>query len=91
MPIWLTVGILPVIFMVALLSHYELLFMRLGFATSDPQVLRRSRRAAVLGLRLHNTAVGQFGGAWLQKLVNAETSRAARQVVKDYRRSRESS
>lgn len=90
MPVWLTIGILPVIFAVALLSNYELLFMRLGFATQDKAALRRARWAAVLGLRLHNRAVGRFGGPWLQRLVHADSLKDGRQVVKRYRADPES-
>lgn len=89
LPIWLTVGVLPYIFLVGLFSAYELAFIRV-FWRSEASRWSRARAKLVLALSFHVKAreVGAFAGPWQLRLAETTSFREARRVVADFRQQR---
>jgi hypothetical protein len=85
LPIWLTLGVLPFVWIVGVYATYESLFVRLQFTASDRRVATRARWAALLGLRGRVGLVGRFGAPWLYQLANAESLSEALSIVRRYR------
>jgi hypothetical protein len=86
LPVWLTVGVLPYIFIVGLLAAYELAFIRIDFK-SEATWWSRTRAKLVLVSSVHVKAseIGAFSGPWQFKLASATTFREARRVVAEFR------
>ncbi len=86
LPIWLTVGSLPFLYILSLFVNYQSTFMRLRFwAAENPAALRRAKLALLLGLHVRTYLVGSFGGPWLSRLTEASSFREARHVIREYR------
>jgi hypothetical protein len=85
LPVWLTVGLLPYVYFVALYAGYESVFLRLDWKpTSSRGVRLRNKLTLLLGLRFNARAIGSFGGAWPDRLSSVSSFREGRQVVKDF-------
>ena len=85
LPMWLTVGLMPYIFLLVLWATYGLLFVRINFATNDKKARRRAKVALAFALNFRTHRVGQFGGPWLHQIGSASTFSQARSVVRQYR------
>jgi hypothetical protein len=90
LPIWLTVAILPFIYMMSIFASYQVVFARLRFDTDDEKSVKRAERALVWVLRGRTRYVTSFGDRWLADVRAAPTFRAACSVVKGYKRERRS-
>jgi hypothetical protein len=88
LPVWLTIGSLPFVFLFALVMSYETAFLRLRFASSGRKLGTRTWLALLLGLHFRLGAVHSFGGAWLSRLAEAPTVSESLRVVREYLRSR---
>lgn len=89
LPAWLTLAYLPFIYILSLYSGYEMAFLRFDhLASSRCSSARRAKLALVYGLHCRYSLVNRFGGIWLEKVLNADTRRQARLVVRQYRHSR---
>lgn len=90
LPVWLTLGVLPIVYGVAVYSGYESAFRRIDWNADVP---RRQRRVAKLALlsTFHVKAreLSTFGGSWQFRLREAPTFGAARRVVRDFRVSKQ--
>ena len=86
LPVWLTIGLLPFIFLLALYSGYEIAFVRMSLheATSPGHRLR-SKLAILLGMRLRMKDLSDFRGYWLCKVAEAQSFREAYAAVREYR------
>lgn len=84
-PVALSVVVVAMTYVVALVSSYELAFMRIGW--SQPSRRQRVRSKLVLLGTLHVSLgmVHNFAGMPPRKLADATSWRAARQVVRDYK------
>jgi hypothetical protein len=87
LPVWLTIGVMPLIYVVGLWSAYEQAFVRIGFATDDPASWRRAKRALMGAAKWRAADVGGFAGHWIHDLADAESSEAARVVMQRFRAS----
>ncbi len=88
LPIWLSVGWTPFLFVVSLLMAYEGTFLRIGLSTTDIDTRRRARRAVVAECRLSVHEVAGLRQPWLGRLVRARSNVSARRVLINYKRER---
>jgi hypothetical protein len=87
LPVWLTLGLLPFIYLFGLLANYELAFMRINFATDDRRARRRAKLALVSKLHLRARDTGTFSDPWFSRITSAPSFAAARQVVGGFQQS----
>lgn len=88
LPIWMTVGLLPFIYMLSLVSNYELAFKWIGFRNQGTRWSRaRARLALVIGLHLRTKVVRRFNLYWGREIATAPSFRAAWAVVSNFRQS----
>jgi len=90
LPIWLTVAILPFIYVISIYASYQVTFARLRFHTDDEKSLKRADWALVWVLRGRTRDVTSFGDHWLGDVSAAPTFRTACSVVKSYKHERRS-
>ena len=86
LPVWLTVGVLPYIYLLGLVAAYELAFIRIDWK-SEFGWLARARAKLILLASFHIRArgIGAFSGPWQHKLAAATSFREGRRVVRDFR------
>ena len=86
LPVWLTLGVLPYIYVVGLFAAYELAFIRINWK-SEVGWWARTRAKLVLLTSFHAKArdVGAFSGPWQFKLASATSFRDGRRVVDAFR------
>jgi hypothetical protein len=90
LPVWLTIGVLPFIYVMGLLAAYELAFLRIGWKSKTRRWVRMRQKAALLtSFHMKATEIGALGGAWQFKLDEATSFSAARRVVAEFRRAQE--
>ena len=81
----LSIGIIPFLVMVGLLSAYEQTFLRLRFAHPDRQLPWYVKLAVLGGLNLRISAVSQLRYPWLREIAETASFGEAWRVVRDYR------
>lgn len=87
LPIWLTIGALPLIYVLGLFAAYELAFVRIDWKSKASRRARLLQKAALLtSFHVKATELGAFAGLWQFRLAEAVSFRAARQVIADFRR-----
>ena len=72
LPVWLSLGVLPYIYIVALYLGYDSAFRRIKYNSADRATRRRARWALIrhCGLRAHR--LGDFRGGWIIGVVEAK-------------------
>jgi hypothetical protein len=89
LPIWLTIGILPYIYVLSLYSSYQKAFHAIDTHSDNRRARLRAKLALVTRLHFRTRDSHAFGGwPWLAQIVSAPTFRAARRVVADFQESR---
>lgn len=84
MPIWLTVALLPFIYVVGLMAAYETGFLQIDFCHwADAHARRRAKLALLLGVNFRARRLGEFRAPWPYRLVSEPNLRAARKVVQE--------
>jgi hypothetical membrane protein len=92
LPIWLVVGLLPYIYLLALLAEYGSAFLAVRFSTDSMQPLSLERkRVMVWGLGASLRRVAAFTAPWPARFASASSDLEARAIVAQYRRSLPSS
>jgi hypothetical protein len=86
LPIWLTVGTVPYLYVMSLLAGYEAAFLRIAFASPNRRITWRSRLAMFTVLNVRTRAVANLRASWIGRLAEAETLAQARTVLVDYLR-----
>jgi hypothetical protein len=85
MPAWMTLGVLPLIYAIALYAAYENIFLRVDWKSEGARRQRlRAKTAVVIGLHGRATLVGKFTGMWPIKLADAPTFREALGVTDEF-------
>jgi hypothetical protein len=86
LPVWLTVGVLPYIYALGLLSAYEMAFFRID-RTSDVGWWARMRAKLVVLTSFHVKAreVGAFSGPWQFRLASIGSFRDGRRLIAEFR------
>jgi hypothetical protein len=88
-PIWLTIGLLPYVYLLSLYSNYQSAFHAIDVHSDNRRSRRRAKLALVTKLHLRTRDSYRFGGSpWLERIVSARTFPAARRVVADFQESR---
>lgn len=82
LPVWLTLGVLPLVYIVGLWSAYESAFIRIDFQTEDPMNRRRAKRALARATHVRAAVVDRFAGRWIWELASADTDDEAREVTR---------
>jgi hypothetical protein len=86
LPIWLTVAVVPYLYLLALYSSFEGAFLRLDFVSPGRRAKWRWKGALVIGLAGRPRLAANFGGAWPGRLVGTPSLRSAISVVRTYAR-----
>ena len=87
LPLWLTIGALPFIYLLAVYGACELAFIRLRFIDVGSTHTMRSRLAILVGLGLRPREISALRIDWLRKIAEAPTFCRALTAVRAYRRS----
>ena len=88
LPIWMTVGLLPFVFAVALFAAYDSMWRDISRATSDRRVRLRTRLAVITKLHVRFRDVHGFRWKWVQDAVASGSFAAARRVADTFIESR---
>jgi len=82
LPIWLTIGSLPFIFLFSLYANYENAFVRIDLAAKeDKHARRRAKIALVLSFHVRNRALHAFTGMAPWELSAAKSWGEARRII----------
>ena len=83
LPIWLSIALLPFIYMMAAYASYEITFIRIDFllAESDCRSRRRLKLAVLTTLWGNLRHVVEFGGNWVTQAGSARSFAATREVI----------
>jgi hypothetical protein len=66
LPVWLSLGILPYIYLVALYAGYDGAFRRINFNSEDRSTRLRAKWILIKRCRLRAARLGEFRGPWLR-------------------------
>src|SRR6266516_3030031 len=93
LPIWLTVGAVPYIYIVCLCVNYEGAYKRIAFrwnkdapSSKDFAAVRRAMLALLIELNVRTHLVGSFYEPWVARLTETHNLSEARSVVRGFRR-----
>ena len=84
-PVALSVVVVAMTYIVALVSSYELAFMRIGWSQPSRRHRVRAKLALLVTLHVHLQKVHHFFGFLPGQLADADSWRAARRIVRDYK------
>ena len=84
LPIWLTVGLLPFLYVFSIYVAYDTVFRRINWEVNDGRSRWRSRLALLSALPFRTAIVRGFTGYWTRQLSEAQTFSAARGVVAEF-------
>lgn len=86
LPAWMTLGVLPYIYAVALFGAYEMAFMRIDFRQAYGfRVRLRSRVVVIWKLRCQATLVNKFDANWGCRVAEAGSFGAASAVMDEFK------
>lgn len=85
LPIWLTAGLLPFLYLLSFYVVYDAAFRGINWATTDRSVRRRSRLALLSVLHIRRGEVQKFAPIRATQLVKAASFADARRVVQNFR------
>lgn len=85
LPIWLTIGLLPFIFVLSLYAAYEYPFRLLNSETKVCRTRWRARFALFIKLRFRSRSIVQFRPYWVKKLVDTNSFMEACGVVREFK------
>ncbi|MGD0409751.1 MAG: hypothetical protein ABSB34_12280 [Candidatus Limnocylindrales bacterium] len=87
LPIWLTVGVLPIIYVFSILFSYQSALLRLRWHSEDRRSTWKARLALALGFRLALRDLGAPGQGYQWGLAHSEALRDGLRVIHEFRRS----
>lgn len=85
LPIWMTLGLLPFVYVLSLIVNYGTAFARINMATDDPRARRRAKLALVTTLHARTAVAGSFVWPCVRRTVASESWGEARRIIKEYR------
>jgi hypothetical protein len=88
LPVWLTLGLLPFIYLVSLYAAYESSFKRIDFMVKDRATRRRAKLALVATMYGRTRNLDAFTGDCAEEVALTASLTEARDVIKKYRASR---
>lgn len=86
LPVWLTVGTLPIIYVLALIIEYEIAFVRMMLMNDRGRPPLHARLAVMVGLRGRVRQVHAFGGSWTGQVATQPSFRTALNEVNAFKR-----
>ncbi len=89
LPIWLTIGLMPFIYLLSLYVTYDSAFRGINWATSKSRARWRARAALVRSFHAGSRELHAFNRDWVKRLTTAPSYTAARQVISEFRRKQE--
>jgi len=84
LPVWMTIGLLPFVYLLSLYATYEKAFGGVNFATKDRRARRRAKLAILTKLHFRHRDTNAFTWNWARKAAHAPDFAGARQVVADF-------
>jgi len=84
LPLWMTLGVIPFVYVVGLYSSYELAFVSIDLATEDPASRRRAKLALCATLHIRLGRVSSFVGMWPRLVARAASFRDARKIIDEF-------
>lgn len=87
LPVWLTIGFLPCVYLFGVYVHYDVPFRRINYATSDWKARLRAKLALVTKLHIKTRDIKTFNWNWAKRIASAPSFRAAREVVDQFYKS----
>lgn len=88
LPVWLTMGIVPFVYLFSLYVAYDGAFKWIDFATDERRQRRRAKLALALCLRVRTQDIAAFTVYWAKRAAAATSLHDARQVIDEFRASR---
>lgn len=89
LPVWMTIGLLPYVYLVGLIASYEVAFLHADWKSNVSWGARwRTRLVLLTSFHIRAADVGGFAGVWPRRLAEAGSFRQARQVIRDFRTAR---
>lgn len=88
LPIWLTIGALPYMYLFNLYIGYDTAFRAINSATTDSRARWRARLAVLTKLHVKNRTLHEFAWFRFTKLASASTISAARRMIADFEEER---
>ena len=85
LPVWLTIGVLPFIYVLSLYFVYDGALRGINWATSDWRARWRTRFVLVRGFRLRRNELRSFTRMWIKRVAVAPDVTGARAVVQQFR------
>ena len=85
LPVWMTAGLLPYVYLLGLWSTYELAFLRLGWQSDEgaSRQTRWKRRSAVLcAFNIQARKLGRISGRWEYGVGHADSFRGALEEIR---------
>lgn len=89
LPVWLTVGIVPFVYLFGLIVTYETAFMRVGFFSKDRRERLRCKVALVSVCHVRPSLVAVAGGMGIREAIAATSLRDARRRLRVFLQTRE--
>ncbi|RIK08334.1 MAG: hypothetical protein DCC49_09020 [Acidobacteria bacterium] len=77
LPVWLLLGVLPFIYLVAMYAGYEVAYMFIDFGAAEGHSRWRAKLALFLRINLRLRNLGAFNGCWGRNLAAAGSFREA--------------
>jgi len=88
LPVWLTISIVPFVYLFSLYVAYDGAFKWIDFATNERRQRRRAKLALALRLRLRTQDIAAFTVYWAKQAAAATSFHDASQVIDDSTASR---
>ncbi|MHB8509917.1 MAG: hypothetical protein ACYDGR_14940 [Candidatus Dormibacteria bacterium] len=85
LPVWLTLGVIPFIYLLAIYGGYEMAFTRLRLEPASPRARRRAKLALVWVFRHDVGGLYRFAGVWPTRLLESSSFGEAKRVVMNHR------
>jgi hypothetical protein len=86
LPVWLTIGLLPYVYMVGLYAAYDSVFHRIDWKSESGRLGRfKSKLVLLVSFHLRARDIGAFTGAWPFRLAAATSFRDGRHIVHEFR------
>lgn len=84
LPVWLTAGIVPLVYLFGIYVAYDGAFRRIDSATTNGRGRLRAKIALALGLRLRTPQLAGITPYWANQVAGATSFRDSRQAVAGY-------
>lgn len=88
LPVWLTIGLLPFIYILSLVITYDSALRGINWAAKEGKARWRAWLALATGIHIRHRDLRTFNWNWGKRLVEAPTLAAARAVVRAFRQER---